>query len=222
MEEIIEKLDELVEEARRDGNKEAVPYLERVRLVAMHQGARLVPNPEQLETIKLFQSVFRNGLVQIDKEYLIRGRTSVKYGYSYGPTYSVYLVNDLSIYDIDLEIIRKRIKELDLMWINVFIDTEIDDMNERLSNYIYFSNVVLYCLEAFKQYGWKRLQSLLIQLTYGNFVQMLEEIKSVLSDVHGYQTFDYKMPFFNRTNLSRDDMQEHMKKLHKHVKYINS
>jgi hypothetical protein len=201
MQEVQEKINELLEESKRDGNHDVVSsYLSRVLVTAQYQHERLIACPEHVKVIDLLVSVLKQGYATDRKGGVQCEFPNDVTIYFYGelpesnPIYH-HFVASLGIKEIDLDVIKQEIKSKGTWKTSVGRRIESQDTIDKwcflFATGIRFTNIYLYCCTKFEQFGWKKLAWVLLNTRHETYETSMRQVDQMLREQHGYDGFVY-------------------------------
>jgi hypothetical protein len=228
MEEVQEKIVELLDEAKRDGDYDVVsPYLSRVLVTTRFQQDRLIACPEHVKVIDLLVTALKEGhllprsnskveCVMPHINIIFQGRPPKE-----NKIY-IHFIHKINIEEVELGAIITAINKFTTKWVNGcnggVVTTSIDYWCLVLATDIRFTNIYLYCCSKFQQFGWIKLAWMLLNTTFETYEQSMLEIDRVLREEHGYQGFVYRKDvFINETEYGLND---YVDSLHKKLKIV--
>jgi len=212
MEELGDKLTELVEEAKTNGDINALSYLNRAKLMIMHTQLGLHASPEQANTINLLIKVLQKGYIKpVSEFYITIGSDRICYRPVPYPEWTVYLwtIHNIDIIEIDAKKIENKLCPIITSGTNLELNLRI--ALPTVISHIRFSNLYLYCCSIFRQYGWDEVAWILQGTTYKTYKENMEKLKIIFSEVHGFHTFRYPVTIIDKKEDSIDKYIDDLK-----------
>ena len=201
MQEVQDKINSLLDEAKSNGDHDIVhSYLSRVLVTTQYQHERLIACPEQVKIIDLLVSVLKEGYMFDETNYAtcwVPDNTTFfeRKMPKENPIYCRF-VHSLNTQEVELEVIKADLKARSL-WrtehnTKIMSPETIDRWCFLFATWIRFTNIYLYCCNKFQQFGWKKLAWMLMNTTFETYETSMQQIDQMLREEHGYDGFVYR------------------------------